>query len=119
VVETRSECTESATGSFLAASEVVRVAVAVGAYDVSRVDRETIAGQRATCFRVATSGHRYLPDLGTRSDVCLARDGIPLRQRVVRSSGDVDERVARVVNRHADTPAVEALARDFDARAEQ
>lgn len=117
MVATRTECTESATGSFLPSSEVVRVAVAAGAYEVSRAGPETIAGERAACFRLVTSGSRYLPDLGAESGVCLAPDGISLRQRVVRSSGDIDDRVARVVNRRADTRAVESLARDFDASA--
>jgi hypothetical protein len=113
VVGTRSECTESATGTFLPAWAVLRVAVRVGAYGVAREPGETIAGDRASCFRVATTGSGYLSDLGTESEVCLARDGISLRQRIVRSSGDVDERVARSVRRRAGTGAVEALIRGF------
>jgi len=113
VVDVRSECTQSATGSFLPAWAVLRVAVRVDAYGVSREPGMTIAGEHASCFRVATTGSRYLTDLGTESDVCLAGDGVSLRQRVVRSSGDVDERVARSVRRHAGTRAVEALIRRF------
>jgi len=109
----RSECTQSATGSFLPAWAVLRVAVHVGAYGVSREPPETIAGEPASCFRVATTGSRYLPDLGTESEMCLARDGVSLRQRIVRSSGDVDERVARSVRRGSVTGAVRALIRGF------
>ena len=113
VVDRRSECTQSATGSFLPAWAVLRVAVHVGAYGVSREPSQTIAEARASCFRVATTGSRYLPDLGVESEVCLAPDGVSLRQRVVRSSGDVDERVARTVRRRAGAGAVEALIRSF------
>ena len=112
-VEDRSECTPSETGRSLPAWAVLRVAVNVGAYGVRRESGETIDGQRATCFRVATTGRGYLPDLGTESDVCLATDGIVLRQRVARPSGDVDERVAQSVRRHVARGAVEALAQKF------
>jgi hypothetical protein len=114
LVGDRSECTKSSTGSFLPASEVMRVAVDVGAYDVSRSRSGTIAGERARCFRVVATDRGYLPDIGTESDLCFANDGISLRQRVERSSGDVDERVARNVIRGAANETVEDLARDFD-----
>jgi hypothetical protein len=114
LVGSQSSCTESTTGSVLPASEVLRVAVAAGAYDVSRSPAVSIAGERAECFRVVgVSGQ--LPDLGTETDMCLSSDGIPLSQRVVRTTGDVDERVASSVDRHATTRAIEALEQSFAA----
>ena len=77
LVGTRSSCAESTTGSILPASEVLRVAVAAGAYDVSRSPALSIAGERAQCFRVVGVGG-VLPDLGTETDMCLSADGIPL-----------------------------------------
>jgi hypothetical protein len=54
-----------------------------------------------------------LTDIGTRTDACLSRDGVPLSQRVVRPSGDVDERVARAVRPRVTASAVAGLARHF------
>ena len=59
---------------------------------------ETIAGERARCFRVRATGAGDLPDLGAETDLCLSRRR---RRRCasgsMRASGDVDERVARSV----------------------
>lgn len=108
------DCTTSIAGTTLPASEVVRVAVSAGAYDVTTASTASIAGRRARCFRVLTTGHGQLPDLGVETDLCLTAAGVPLRQRVVRASGDVDERVARSVATNVTTRMIEAMIRGLD-----
>jgi hypothetical protein len=63
---------------------------------------------------VLATGHGGLPAVGVETDVCLAPDGVTLRDRIVRSTGDVDERTARAVRRDASPADVEQLARGFD-----
>ena len=116
LVGERSECSPTATGRVLPPSEVLRVSVAAGAYGVERRPAETIAGERARCFRVRATGPATIPDLGAATDLCVSDDGIVLRQRVEKASGDVDERVARSVRRGVTMRAIEAVIRDFDPR---
>ena len=113
LVGKRFGCEESTAGSTLPASEVLRVAVAIGAYDVVRQPDVTIAGLRARCFRVRATGHGSLPDLGVETDNCLTDAGISLRWVRVRPPGTVDERVATAVQSRATTRDVEALAERF------
>jgi hypothetical protein len=113
LVGERSGCKESIVGVTLPASDVLRVAVAIGAYDVVREPDATIAGLRAQCFRVRATGHGSLPDLGVETENCLADDGISLRLLVVRPPGNVDEQVATAVQSRATMPDVEALAEGF------
>jgi hypothetical protein len=114
LVDTGSACHEETTGRTLPESEVLRVAIAAGAYGVTRQAGETIAGEHARCFRVLATGRGGLPDVGVETDVCVAADGITLRDRVVRATGDVDERTARAVRRDVSPADVEQLARGFD-----
>ena len=114
LVAAGSACHEETTGRTLPESDVLRVAIAAGAYGVTRQAGATIAGARARCFRVLATGRGGLPDVGVETDVCLAPDGITLRDRVARATGDVDERTARVVRRDVSTADVEELARGFD-----
>jgi hypothetical protein len=113
LVNDRASCHVSTSGRALPASQVLRVAVAAGAYTVSRGPSTTIAGVRALCFLVLGTGRGVLPDIGTRTDACLSPEGVPLSQRVLRPSGDVDERVARAVREGIRASAVEDLARSF------
>jgi hypothetical protein len=113
LVADRSGCKESTIGATLPASEVLRVAVSVGAYDVVRRPDVTIAGIRARCFRVLATGRGGLPDLGVETDQCLSSDGISLRQLVVRPPGTVDTEVATEVKRPATTADIDALAASF------
>ncbi len=110
----RLACTEAPATKLLAPSEVLRVAVSVGAYTVTRIPGAVIAGQRARCFRARTTGHGQLPDLGVEADMCLDAHGVSLRQRIVSDSGDVDERLAESVTEPVTTAAIRALARGFD-----
>jgi hypothetical protein len=117
LVEGRPACTESAAGTALAPSEVLRVAVSVGAYTVVKDAGATIAGEQARCFRVLATGHGQLPDLGIEADLCLAPNGVSLSQRIVRASGDADERLAREVEAPVTRAKVRAVARGFEPSA--
>jgi hypothetical protein len=117
LVARRPACTESAAGTALPPSEVLRVAVSVGAYTVAEDAGATIAGERARCFRVLAAGRGQLPDLGIEADLCLTANGVSLRQRIVRASGDTDERRARVVAAPVTRAAVRDVARGFDPSA--
>ena len=117
LVEGRPACTESAAGTALAPSEVLRVAMSVGAYRVVKDAGATIAGEQARCFRVLATGHGQLPDLGIEADLCLAPNGVSLRQRIVRASGDADERRAQVIDAPVTRATVRAVARGFDPSA--
>jgi hypothetical protein len=113
LVGTRYGCKESTVGVTLPASEVLRVAVAIGAYDVIRQPDATIAGLRARCFRVRATGHGGLPGLGVETDSCLTENGISLRRVLVSPPGNVDELIATAVQSRATTRDVEALAERF------
>jgi hypothetical protein len=117
LVNDRASCHLSTPGAVVPASQVLQIAVAAGAYDVSREPSVTIAGVPARCFRVLGTGRGLLPDIGTQTDTCLSTGGVPLSQRVTHPSGDIDERVARSVTPHVDTRTVEELERSFGPRA--
>jgi len=114
LVDTGSACRETTTGRTLPESAVRRIAIAAGAYGVTREAGATIAGEHARCFRVLATGHGGLPAVGVETDVCLAPDGVTLTDRVVRATGDIDERTARGVRRDVSPADVEQLARGFD-----
>ena len=80
-MDDRSQCLESSGGGVLPASEVTRVAIATGAYEVSRLPDTVIAGNDAHCFLVRATGHGILPDLGVETRTCLAGDGVALWAR--------------------------------------
>jgi len=113
LVTGQSSCHATPGGRSLPASEVLRVAVAVGAYDVTVLPSETIADEDARCFRVRATGSGQLTDLGTETDLCLFDDGVPARQRVERSTGAIDQRDAHTVKRGVSTAAIDALERSF------
>jgi hypothetical protein len=113
LVANRSSCDATPGGRALPASEVLRVAVSVGAYAVRPLPGRVVAGQKSRCFRVFATGSATLPDLGTDTDMCVFTDGVPSSQRIVRTTGVVDERVARSVKRGVATSAIEALERSF------
>ena len=110
----RSGCSKTADHAALPESEVVRVAVAAGAYDVVAMHDATIAGVRARCFRMRATGQGSLPDFGVETDRCLSDEGIPLRLFVVRPPGNVNEQVATSsIRRRATTAQVKALTAAF------
>lgn len=100
----------------LSTADVVRTVVDLGAYAVTRRPDETLAGERARCFRVlAVRG--VLPALGTETVYCLAEDGLPLRRRV---TGPVrtDEWIAARVERDPPRERYAALLQDLALSAE-
>ena len=113
LVGDRSGCRRTADRAALPESEVVRVAVASGSYDVVREPGTTIAGRSARCFRMRATGQGSLPDFGVQTDRCLSDEGMPLRLVVARPPGNVNEQVATTA-RYPATPAqVKALAASF------
>jgi hypothetical protein len=116
LVAGRWPCTGSVSSHVLPASEVMRVALAAGWYRVTRTANVTVAGERARCYRVLSSGVGQLPDIGAETDLCFAGDGIALSDRVVHATGDVDERVAASVVRRVSTARIEELAHGFDPK---
>lgn len=117
LVGDRAGCSQGDSARTLPESEVLRVAVNAGAYGVTRLPGATIAGEPARCFRVLATGNGGLPDLGVETDLCLATDGISLRERVVHPTAVVDQREALSVERDVSTSDIEALARTFDPKA--
>jgi hypothetical protein len=114
LVEVRAGCRPSGGPAGLPESEVLRVAVNADAYGVSRLPGRTIAGEDARCFRVLPTGPGVLPDIGTETVTCLSRDGIALDERIVRTTGNTDERVATALERGVTRERIRALARSFD-----
>jgi hypothetical protein len=117
LVKARAGCHESDRAHVLPESEVLRVAVNTHAYGVSRVPDRTIAGEPAHCFRVRPTGPGVLPDIGTETVMCVSDDGIALDERVVRTTGNTDRRVATAVERDVSTEQIRALAQSFDPSA--
>jgi hypothetical protein len=119
LLEAHAGCTASDSAQVLPESEVLRVAVNTGVYGVSRLPGRTFAGEHARCFRVLPTGPGVLPDIGDETDVCLADDGVALEERIARTTGSTDERVATAVERNVSTDRVKALARSFDPGASE
>ncbi|GIU90285.1 MAG: hypothetical protein KatS3mg010_1384 [Acidimicrobiia bacterium] len=107
---------QGTTGGHSRRPDVVRTVVALRTYAVAPRPDETLAGERARCFRVlAVRG--VLPALGTETVYCLAEDGLPLRRRV---AGPVrtDEWVAVRVERDPPREHYAALLRELALSAE-
>jgi hypothetical protein len=117
LVDARAACQVSESAPALPESEVLRVAVNAGVYGVSRRPDRTVAGVRARCFLALPTGPGTLPDIGTETLVCLSDDGIALDERIVRTTGNTDRRVATAVERDVSTEQIEALVRSFDPSA--
>jgi hypothetical protein len=117
LVDTRADCQVSERTQALPESEVLRVAVNRGVYGVSPLPDRTIAGEPARCFLLLPTGPRMLVDVGTETAVCLSGDGIPLEERIVRTTGNTDQRVATVVERDVTSEQIRAIVRSFDPSA--
>jgi len=97
-------------------SEVLRVAVASGAYDVARAEGAQIAGEEAECFTMKAHGvNKRLPQFGAETDVCLASDGVPLRKRVY--SDRLDALEAQHVDRRFDDGTLAPVLGGFEQAA--
>lgn len=77
-------------------------------YDVTRITRLTIAGERGDCFLMTRITVVPSPPYGERTEMCFAADGVPLRTRIERSEG-TDERTATRVQRTVTDADLNAL----------
>jgi len=117
LVNGSASCAARAVASGLPESEVLRVAVDAGIYNVTRAPDATIAGEAARCFVVrAAVPNRQLPnDFGTETDTCYDASGVPLRaQRYTDQLNELE--AVRVVHRF-DAAALQPLLAGFDRTA--
>jgi hypothetical protein len=95
----------------LPTSEVIAVAVALGAYDVAPDRVANIAGEHGDCSDLRANKGHALPGLGNDTNVCLSEDGL-LLSTDVRTGAARESRTAQVVQRRiADAQLDELLAR--------
>jgi hypothetical protein len=93
---------------------VYRVVTQLKAYTVARLADATIAGEHAQCYELRAV-HNVLPSLGNTSDLCFARDGVPLRSQV-RTGDRTDTRVARTVYRKINNAMLDDLLQELDRK---
>lgn len=109
-------CLDSAQAdNQLAVAAVVAEMVRSGRYQLER-DRATerVAQEHAVCFVLTRErGAEALPQLGDRTELCLADDGVPLRSTTERG-GVVDSREATSVRRTVTPADVDRLLEPFD-----
>ena len=98
----------------LPTSEVIAVAVALGAYDVATGRAATIAGERAECFDLRANKGHALPGLGDQTEVCLSADGL-LLSTDVRTGAARESRTAQVVQRRISDAELDELLARFKA----
>ncbi len=107
-------CLARAVATGLPESEVLRVAVGAGFYDVTRGADTTIAGEAARCFVIrAHRLDKQLPnDFGTETDACFDAQGVPLRTR--RYTDQLNAREAVHVDHRFDAATLRPLLAGFD-----
>jgi hypothetical protein len=116
LVDDQPSCTTAPLVKTVPASEVLRIAVALGAYDVVSTGSRDVNGEPTRCFQVrAHDANHALPGLGFETDTCYTSDGIRADTRV--RSG-VDERwVARRILRTFDAATIAPVLSGFDQTA--
>jgi hypothetical protein len=113
LVDRQPQCYRKPARPELPGSEVVRVAIDAGPYDVLRTAGARIAAERARCYSLrARHVRRQLPGLGRETRMCFATDGVPLRVRVQRLVVDTHE--AESVTRTADGAALRPVFAGFE-----
>ncbi len=116
LVQPQARCAVSAAARSLADSEVLAIAVAARAYDVSRASSRLVAGRRARCFALRLAGRaRALPGIGVRYEACYSADGMPLVTERVDATGVVDERRATSATTVVDDATLRPLLAGFEA----
>ena len=117
VADSKAGCLARAVANGLPESEVLRVAVNAGIYDVTRGADSTIAGEVARCFVIrAHQLNKQLPnDFGAETDACFDAQGVPLRTR--RYTDQLNEREAVRVDRRVDATTLRPLLAGFDRTA--
>jgi hypothetical protein len=113
-VSSTASCFRKPGDASLPTSQVIAVAVALGAYDVAPGRVADIAGERGHCFDLRVNKGHALSGLGQRSELCLAADGLVLSTDVW--SGDAREsRTAQVVHRRIGDAELDELLARFKA----
>jgi hypothetical protein len=108
-------CQSAPASDTLGSADVVRTAVDAGAYVVTRLPSEEIAGEPAQCYRLFASGG-YLPALGVETQYCFAGDGVELRAKIT-TVNDARTRVATRVQREPSTADLEQILAGLDIEA--
>ncbi len=116
LVDEQPSCSASQLIKTVPASEVLRIAVALGAYDVVSAGSRDVNGEPTRCFQVrAHEANHALPGLGFETDTCYTPDGIRADTRV---RSDVVERwVARRILRTFDAATIAPVLSGFDQTA--
>jgi hypothetical protein len=116
LVDEQPSCHTSPLVKTVAASEVLRIAVALGAYDVVSVGNRDVNGESTRCFQVRAHDQNHaLPGLGFETDTCYTPEGIRADTRV---RSDVTERwVARRIVRTFDAATIAPVLSGFDQTA--
>lgn len=100
----------------VAVAAVVAEMVRGGRYQLESARAVQVAEEPAECFALVLSeGADALPQLGDRTEMCLAADGIPLRSTTGRDDV-VDRREARSVSRTVTEADVDRLLAPFAAQ---
>ena len=111
-VTTTASCFRRPADISLPTSEVIAVAVALGAYDVARGRVVNVAGERGDCFDLRANKGHALPGLGNQTEVCLSRDGL-LLSTAVRTGAKRETRTAQVVQRRVTDAELDGLLAGF------
>jgi hypothetical protein len=102
-------CSTAPATKTLSSSEIVRTAVDIGAYVVTRLPDETIAGEHAKCYSLF-GAEGFVTALGIETEYCFAADGVQLRTKIT-TVNDVRNRVANRVERDPPDAALEEVLR--------
>jgi len=113
LVDDQPSCSTSPLVKTVPASEVLRIAVALGAYDVVSTGDRDINGEATRCFQVRAHDQDHaLTGLGFETDTCYTPDGIRADTRV---RTDVVERwVARRIVRSVNAATIAPVLSGFD-----
>jgi hypothetical protein len=116
LVEEQPSCSAQPLEKTVAASEVLRIAVALGAYDVTSTGDRNVSGEQARCFQVrAHDADHALPGLGFETDTCYTADGVRADTRV--RSEVVEQWVARRIVRSFNAATIAPILSGFDQTA--
>jgi len=111
----RASCIEEPSDPSLQPAQVYRVVTSLGAYTVAQRSDRTIAGDRASCFRLKATGAMTVPSLGPLTDVCYSADGVPLFSEI-RTATATTTRVAESVDRKVTNATLDALLQELDQK---
>lgn len=94
------------------ASLVALTATPHRVYAVQEAGSHSIAGERATCFRLVWTGRVRIQPYGRNSEYCFARDGVPVRVSLEHDRA-VDVREASSIDRVVTDADVESLLQPY------